>query len=78
MEERMLKWFDYLHLPVHLQTVSGLFAGIAVNLCNQLPPSAERTVALRKTPSLQIWGRRFESCSGLYEALTLRGGAKPI
>jgi predicted benzoate:H+ symporter BenE len=48
MEERMLRWFDYDHLPDHLKMVSGLFAGTAVNLCNQLPPSAERTVALRK------------------------------
>jgi hypothetical protein len=25
MEERMLKWFEYEHLPEHLQTVSKVF-----------------------------------------------------
>ena len=48
MDEPLLRWFEYVHLPPRLQTVSGLFAGIATNLCNQLPRSAERTVALRK------------------------------
>ena len=48
MEDPLLRWFVYMHLPPHLQTVSGLFAGIASNLCDQLPPSAERTIALRK------------------------------
>lgn len=44
----LLRWFDYVHLPLHLQKVSKLFAGIAINLCEHLPASAERTVALRK------------------------------
>jgi hypothetical protein len=46
--ERMLKWFEYGHLPDDLAAVSALFAEVAARLCRQLKPGPERTVALRK------------------------------
>ena len=47
-QEPMLRWFAYANLPMHLQQVSGIFAVAAETLCRVVPPSAERTVALRK------------------------------
>lgn len=48
MEDRMLKWFEYSHLPEPLQAVSEPFGVIARKLCHELEPGPERTVALRK------------------------------
>lgn len=39
--------FRYEHLPPHLQEVSKPFHDLAVKLVNDLPPSAEATLALR-------------------------------
>jgi hypothetical protein len=47
-EERMLKWFAYSHLPIHLQTVSGPFCILAEQIILNIQPGPERTVALRK------------------------------
>ncbi|MCD0459945.1 hypothetical protein U8335_26660 [Roseiconus lacunae] len=47
-EERMLKWFEYRHLPDHLQQISKPFGEMATNLCESVTPGPERTVALRK------------------------------
>jgi hypothetical protein len=47
-EDRMLKWFEYEHLPEHLQEVSQPFGLLARQLCHSLEPGPERTVALRK------------------------------
>lgn len=47
-DERILKWFDYDHLPEHLQTVSKLFADLAVEIVDDIEPGPERTVSLRK------------------------------
>lgn len=46
--ERMLKWFEYGHLPEHLQSVSKPFGDLAVALCGTVQSGPERTVALRK------------------------------
>lgn len=46
--ERMLRWFQYDHLPQHLQQVSRPFSTLAASLCEILEPGPERTVALRK------------------------------
>ena len=46
--ERMLKWFEYGHLPEHLQQVSRTFSDLAHYLCESIEPGPERTVALRK------------------------------
>jgi hypothetical protein len=48
MEERMLKWFVYAHLPEDLQKVSSIFAAAAHATCEGLKAGPERTVALRK------------------------------
>lgn len=48
MEERMLKWFGYNHLPENLQKVSERFANLAELICSDIPSGPERTVALRK------------------------------
>ena len=47
-EERMLRWFKYAHLPEQLQLVSEPFCSLAEHIAATIPPSAERTVALRK------------------------------
>lgn len=47
-EDRMLKWFDYNHLPSHLQPISREFCNLAAFIANDIPPGPERTVALRK------------------------------
>lgn len=48
MNERLLQFFAYEHLPPHLQTVSKPFGDLARSLVESLPANAERTVALRK------------------------------
>lgn len=47
-EERMLKWFEFSHLPEHLQVVSAKFWEVACSLVAIVQPGPERTVALRK------------------------------
>lgn len=47
MNEHILQFFAYAHLPPHLQAVSQPFAEMAESLMH-LPRNPERTVALRK------------------------------
>jgi len=47
-EERMLKWFDFGHLPPDSQAVSGEFYALACSIVALVQPGPERTVALRK------------------------------
>ena len=47
-EEPMLRWFEYAHLPERLQANSKPFHDLARQIVSNIPPSAERTVALRK------------------------------
>jgi hypothetical protein len=47
-EEPMMQFFEYEHLPPHLQEVSKHFMGIANMIVASLPRNQERTVALRK------------------------------
>ena len=47
-EERMMKWFEFGHLPEHLQAVSSGFYELACSTCARVAPGPERTVALRK------------------------------
>lgn len=47
-EERMLKWFEWSHLPEHLQRVSQPFAELAERITYLVDSGPERTVALRK------------------------------
>lgn len=46
--DRMLRWFEYTHLPEPLQTTSEPFCRLAERLCTTVAPGPERTVALRK------------------------------
>lgn len=48
VDEPMLKFFKFDHLPTHLQAVSGNFCNIAHTIVAIVPRNAERTVALRK------------------------------
>jgi hypothetical protein len=47
-EERMMKWFEFSHLPPHLQETSSRFWDIACQLVATIDPGPERTVSLRK------------------------------
>lgn len=46
-EEPILKYFEYKHLPDHLQKISAPFGKLADTIM-ELPRSPERSVALRK------------------------------
>lgn len=48
MEEPIMQFFSYAHLPPALASVSKPFAEMAENIVNCLPRNPERTVALRK------------------------------
>jgi hypothetical protein len=48
MDEPILQFFNYEHLPMHLRQVSMPFHTLAHNMVGQLPRNPERTVALRK------------------------------
>lgn len=47
-EERMLKWFEFKHLPSGLQVISSPFGTLAQMIVDIIEPGPERTVALRK------------------------------
>jgi hypothetical protein len=47
-QEPMLQFFEYAHLPEHLQRVSSAFSILAHSIVAELPRNPERTVALRK------------------------------
>ena len=44
----MLQFFQYAHLPAHLQAASKPFCDLADHIVTNLPQNPERTVALRK------------------------------
>jgi len=48
VEESILQFFEYAHLPQHLKDVSVNFHNLATVIVNTLPRNPERTVALRK------------------------------
>jgi len=47
-QDGMLIWFEYRHLPEHLQGTSAPFAMLADRLVETIKEGPERTVALRK------------------------------
>ena len=47
-QERMLKWFEYEHLPDHLKNISRPFCELAMSMCENIESGPEQTVALRK------------------------------
>jgi len=46
--EPLLQFFEYEHLPPHLQEISKQFGDLALQVVTILPRNPERTVALRK------------------------------
>jgi hypothetical protein len=48
IEQPLLQYFDYGHLPPHLQAVSKEFSRLADHLVQHVAPGPERTAALRK------------------------------
>ncbi len=48
LQEPMLQFFEYAHLPQHLQSVSAPFGALARHIVETLPRNPERTVAMRK------------------------------
>jgi hypothetical protein len=46
--EKMLQFFEYAHLPPHLQAVSQPFGELAKTLTCTLPANPESAVAMRK------------------------------
>ncbi len=48
MQEHILQFFGYSHLPQHLQAISKPFGDLAQQIVDALPRNPERTVALRK------------------------------
>lgn len=46
--DRMLKWFEFEHLPDHLKDTSRMFHSLATDICESIEAGPERTVALRK------------------------------
>ena len=47
-EDRMMKWFEYEHLPPNLREISQPFCFLAREMCHKIEPGVERTVCLRK------------------------------
>lgn len=48
-KETIIRWFNYQHLPEHMQANSKIFADLAATMLVLCPtPSAERTFALRQ------------------------------
>lgn len=48
MQDHIMQFFAYEHLPAHLQSVSKPFGEMARSIVDTLPRNPERTVALRK------------------------------
>lgn len=48
MDEPILQYFAFEHLPPHLQAVSAPIASLAHNIVETLPRNPERTAGLRK------------------------------
>ena len=48
MQNQIMKYFEYAHLPEHLQAVSKPFGDMAVQMNADLPDGAEKSAGLRK------------------------------
>ena len=48
MANKLMQFFKYDHLQLHLQEVSGPFGDLAQRVDDNLPDNAEKTTALRK------------------------------
>jgi hypothetical protein len=48
MPNRLMKWFEFAHLPERLQVISQPLAKLAAHLDASLPEGPEKTAGLRK------------------------------
>jgi hypothetical protein len=48
MSNPILRYFEYKHLPPHLQDISALFSEVAHEVYHRLPAGPETSTALRK------------------------------
>lgn len=48
MEDQILQFFSYKHLPDYLQTISKPFHDLAINMIAELEDNSEREMMLRK------------------------------
>jgi hypothetical protein len=48
MKNNLMQFFEYAHLPEHLQAVSKPFGDLAAQIEADIPGNPEKTVALRK------------------------------
>lgn len=48
MDDDILQFFEYKHLPPHLQEISKPFGDLARKLVEELPSNEEKLVGLRK------------------------------
>lgn len=48
MQNPIMKYFEYAHLPAHLQTVSKPFGELAVEMNETLPDGPEKSAGLLK------------------------------
>lgn len=48
MQDPIMKYFDYAHLPEHLQKVSKPFGDMAAQMNDALPDGPEKSAGLRK------------------------------
>lgn len=48
MQDRMQQFFEFSHLPDHLQKVSQPFGDLAAMIVEDIPNNPERTAGLRK------------------------------
>jgi len=46
--DRLMKFFDYEHLPPHLAVISAKFHTLACEICFSIKAGPERTVTMRK------------------------------
>ena len=63
MNESLLQFFTYGHLPAHLQDVSKRFSELANWIMETLPRNPKRTVALRKllkAKDCAVWATLFK------------------
>ena len=48
VQEHIMQFFEFAHLPAHLQEISRPFGELGERIVADLPRNPERTVALRK------------------------------
>ena len=65
-KSHLLQFFEYAHLPLHLQAVSKQFCELAHQIDEDLPTNPEKTTALRKL---------LEAKDCAVRAILFKGGA---